>query len=48
MADVTNGEIIKENVHDPLGKEIEAEWGKLEDNQTAVIEMARASDGITE
>ena len=43
MVDVTNGEIIKENVHDPLGKEIEAEWGKLGDNQTAVIEMARAS-----
>jgi glycerate 2-kinase len=30
-------------VHDPLGREIEAEWGILGDGRTAVVEMAAAS-----
>jgi len=43
MVDVTGGQIIKEIVKDPLGREIEAEWGKLGNNSSAVIEMAKAS-----
>jgi glycerate kinase len=30
-------------VHDPLGREIDAEWGLLGDGKTAVVEMAAAS-----
>jgi glycerate kinase len=30
-------------VHDPLGREIDAEWGVLGDGTTAVVEMAAAS-----
>ena len=43
LVDITKGELIKQKVHNPLGKIIDAEWGKLGDNKTAVIEMAKAS-----
>jgi len=43
MVDVTNGNIVEETVENPLGDQIQAEWGKLGNSQTAVIEMARAS-----
>ena len=43
MVDVTNGNIVEETVENPLGDQIQAEWGKLGTSQTAVIEMARAS-----
>ena len=43
LVDITEGELIKQKVHNPLGKIIDAEWGKLGDNKTAVIEMAKAS-----
>ena len=46
LVTATNGRIIKQEVLDPLGNPIEAFWGILGDNQTAVIEMAAAS-GIT-
>jgi glycerate kinase len=34
---------LTRTVRDPLGRQIEAAWGKLEDGETAVIEMALAS-----
>jgi glycerate 2-kinase len=37
------GETGAARVHDPLGREIEAAFGLLEDGGTAVVEMARAS-----
>jgi glycerate 2-kinase len=37
------GETAAARVHDPLGREIEAAFGVLEDGGTAVVEMARAS-----
>ena len=43
MVDVTGGEIIAETVRDPLGRNIESVWGKLGDDNSAVIEMAKAS-----
>ena len=43
MVDVTNVNIVEETVENPLGDQIQAEWGKLGSSQTAVIEMARAS-----
>jgi glycerate kinase len=43
MVDVTNGEIISKRVENPIGNIINSEWGKLGDNKTAVIEMAKAS-----
>lgn len=39
----TNGQIFKTTVVDPLGQSIQAEYGVLGDNQTAVLEMAAAS-----
>ena len=39
----TGGSLRKSRVHDPLGREIEAEWGILGDGRTAVVEMAAAS-----
>lgn len=39
----TGGELRRSPVHDPLLREIEAEWGVLGDRTTAVIEMAAAS-----
>src|SRR2546426_6152484 len=39
----TNGTVRTARVHDPLGREIVAEWGVLGDGITAVVEMAAAS-----
>jgi len=39
----TNGSIRMTRVHDPLLREIDAEWGILGDGTTAVVEMAAAS-----
>lgn len=39
----TNGTVRRSRVHDPLGREIDAEWGILGDGRTAVVEMAAAS-----
>jgi glycerate kinase len=39
----TKGSIRTSRVHDPLLREIEAEWGILGDGTTAVVEMAAAS-----
>lgn len=39
----TGGQKIKMQVHDPLGRHIEAEYGISADGQTAFIEMAAAS-----
>ena len=46
LVDATNGQLLIERVADPLGNEIEAEYGILGDGTTAVIEMAAAS-GLT-
>ena len=43
MVDVTGGEIITETVRDHLGRNIDSVWGKLGDDSSAVIEMAKAS-----
>tara|TARA_Y100000590_G_scaffold133531_2_gene152685 strand:- start:6409 stop:7545 length:1137 start_codon:yes stop_codon:yes gene_type:complete len=43
MVDVTGGEIVTETVRDPLGRNIDSVWGKLGDDSSAVIEMAKAS-----
>ena len=43
MVDVTGGKIITETVRDPLGRDIDSVWGKLGDDNSAVIEMAKAS-----
>ncbi len=39
----TSGELRTARVHDPLLREIDAEWGVLGDRTTAVVEMAAAS-----
>ncbi len=39
----TGGTLRMSRVHDPLGREIDAEWGILGDGKTAVVEMAAAS-----
>ncbi|MGE7676194.1 glycerate kinase [Lysinibacillus sp. NPDC094403] len=39
----TDGQYISQHVLDPLGREIEARYGVLGDNETCVIEMAQAS-----
>jgi len=39
----TRGEMRQARVHDPLGREIDAQWGVLGDGTTAVLEMAAAS-----
>ena len=39
----TNGTLRRSRVHDPLLREIDAEWGTLGDGTTAVIEMAAAN-----
>ena len=46
LVDATGGQLFVERVADPLGNEIEAEYGILGDGTTAVIEMAAAS-GLT-
>ncbi len=43
LVHATGGSLRRSRVHDPLGREIEAEWGVLGDGRTAVIEMAAAS-----
>lgn len=43
LIDATGGSIIKVEVSDPLMRKIEAFYGILGDNKTAVIEMAAAS-----
>ena len=43
MVDVTGGKIITETVRDPVGRNIDSVWGKLGDDNSAVIEMAKAS-----
>jgi glycerate 2-kinase len=39
----TRGSLRTTRVHDPLGREIDAQWGVLGDGVTAVVEMAAAS-----
>jgi glycerate kinase len=39
----TRGSLHTSRVHDPLGREIDAQWGVLGDGVTAVVEMAAAS-----
>jgi glycerate 2-kinase len=39
----TKGELRTSSVHDPLLREIDAEWGVLGDRTTAVVEMAAAN-----
>jgi glycerate 2-kinase len=43
LVTATSGGLRRSNVHDPLGREIDAEWGVLGDGTTAVVEMAAAS-----
>lgn len=43
LVEATGGKYIKVKVNDPLMREIEAVYGILGDNKTAVIEMAQAS-----
>ena len=37
------GKIIQVEVHDPFGRKINASFGLIDDNKTAVIELANAS-----
>lgn len=39
----TNGHIVQVDVHNPIGRLIQAEYGVLGDGETCVIEMAKAS-----
>ena len=43
LVSATHGRIRTARVHDPLLREIDAEWGILGDGRTAVVEMAAAS-----
>ena len=43
LVDSSAGQVRKTTATDPLGREIEVEWGALGDGKTAVIEMARSS-----
>lgn len=43
IIDATNGHIIKVKAHDPLMRSIDAEYGILNDNETAIIEMSKVS-----
>lgn len=43
LVDASGGEVRTTRALDPLGREIDVEWGALGDGQTAVIEMARSS-----
>ncbi|EGR0262232.1 glycerate kinase [Vibrio cholerae] len=43
LVDATQGRLVEVNVMGPQGKRVEAFYGMLGDNQTAVIEMAAAS-----
>ncbi len=46
LVEATYGQMVSTQVHDPLGRLIEASYGILGDGKTCVIEMARAS-GLT-
>ncbi|MFB4390679.1 MULTISPECIES: glycerate kinase [unclassified Pseudomonas] len=39
----SHGELRRQRVRGPLGREVEAGWGWLADSRTAIIEMAQAS-----
>ena len=43
LIDAMNGELVSAKVKDPLGRVIEASYGFIEENKTAIIEMASAS-----
>ncbi len=43
LVDASSGEVRTSSAVDPLGREIEVQWGALGDGKTAVIEMARSS-----
>ncbi len=43
LIDAMNGELVSANVKDPLGRVVEASYGFIEENKTAIIEMASAS-----
>ena len=43
LVDSSEGRIFRSIVTGPLGQALEASWGAMGDDQTAVIEMARAS-----
>ena len=43
LVTATHGELKRTRVHDPLLREIDAEWGMLGDRKTAVVEMAAAN-----
>ncbi|HUQ41815.1 MAG TPA: glycerate kinase [Candidatus Limnocylindrales bacterium] len=43
LVTATGGELHRTRVHDPLLREIDAEWGTLGDRTTAVVEMAAAN-----
>src|SRR5688572_21647013 len=40
LVSATRGTLQSARVHDPLGREIDAEWGLLGDGTTAVVEIA--------
>jgi glycerate kinase len=43
IINATNGSLIKVKAHDPLMRSIDAEYGILSDNETAIIEMTKVS-----
>ena len=43
LVDASGGEVRSTRAIDPLGRDIDVEWGALGDGKTAVIEMARSS-----
>ena len=43
LVEVSNGNIVECVVEGPTGTPVEAQWGAMGDEQTAVIEMARTS-----
>jgi len=43
LVTATKGGVRRSRVHDPLGRQIDADWGVLGDGVTAVVEMAAAS-----
>jgi len=43
LVDAKQGQIMTEKVINPLGREVEAHYGLIDDGQVAVIEMAEAS-----
>ena len=43
LVTATSGELRRSRVHDPLLRDVDAEWGILGDRKTAVVEMAAAN-----